>query len=493
MKRRNWASRIFSFTPLVGGAASVYLGSPDPNTTLIGTNHNILEMAAHFDQVQLILGNMSTTTDQIIDGAVAIAPNSITDHVQDAAFSTAQAFTFSGAAGVTVPFRVGVQYPTVVLSDVMNLASVDRVDIVGARPLLGFRILQSLPSGNVNNVSYFLKIGSDWGTDSQIGWHKSVSGNVLTSALGVTPVSSGNAATMVALGVRYLARNKTMTIMWIGDSLTACAATTYVNKKYGGYPINSAIANSTLTHPIETVNCGMSSQSAAQYQQASTYLMPILYPTNVVEEFWSPNSISSPIVGSQITDIKAQQATVFTNASTIGAACAMWLTVPECTNSTANVSLYSTSDDLLRLSTCATQAALGYPALDFDTGVHSPGIAPEVFQMIVNGDAQNFTGDGLHPNQAADDTVLTPAATSFVASLNTTFRLDTHLDFQIRIPGGSYLNGLTGSYQVRVPGGIMINERVVSSGGTDAFGKAAFGTSRFSSLPFGMSPFGNRM
>ncbi len=456
MGRRNWLSRIWTFTPLTGNASSVYLGSPDPSTTLCGTNHNILELEGDYDQVQLIFGSFSSTDDLIIAGACAIAPSSLSDKVQDAAFATAQAFTFNGAAGVTIPKISGQAYPNVVLTDPMNITSVARSD-GGTKPLLGFRIKISLPSGNTNKITYFSKVGADWGTDGQVGWHASASGDSLNSAFPRTPASSGFGATIACLGIRYLSRKRGMTIMWVGDSLTACASTSYTTKKYGGYPINSAIANSSLAHPIEFVNCGMSSQSAAQYQAAATYLMPLIYPTHVIEEFWSPNSISSPIIGSQITDIQAQQATVFANAALIGAVRCMWNGIPECTNAACTTSVYSASDDALRVSTLNAQALLGYPTLDLNTVIKT-NTSPQLIQSTSNGYATNFSDDGLHPNQAADDQQLTPAATTFVSQLNSSFQAEAHVAYQIRIPGGSFMNGLTGIYNIRIPGGIFFND-----------------------------------
>lgn len=465
MARRNWVSRIYSFTPLTGNANSVYLGSPDPSTTLVGTNHNIIEMEGHFDQVQLILGNMSTVDDQVILGANAIAPNSIVDHVQDAAFATAQSFTFSGSSGVTVPKRSGVAYPTVVFSDPMNISSVDRVDVVGARPLLGFRVLTSLPSGNTTNVSYFLKVGADWGIENPIGWHKSVSGNVLSSALGVTPASSGVGCSTAVLGVRYLARNRSMTVMWIGDSLTACAAGSYTDKKYGGFPLNSAIANSSLSNPVEVINCGMSSQSATQYQQAATYLMPIVYPTHIVHEFLSPNTLSPGSIASGIATCVTEQATVFTNAATIGAVRSMWGGIPECTSAACTTSVYSAAEDLTRIAAMATQAALGYPYLNLNDVIRT-NTAPQLIQSTSNGYATDFSADGLHPNQAADDQQLTPAATTFVASLLSSYLASFPTEYQVRIPGGGFANLLSGYRAIRVPGGAFLSEREAGGAAT---------------------------
>lgn len=464
MARRNWLSRIYTFVPSTGSANSIYLGSPDPSSTLMGTNHNIMEMESHFDQVQLILGCMSSTHDLDIQEIIAIAPDSLTDHAQNAAFAaTTYNFKVAGATAFVIPKRVGVSYPNVVLTDPLNIQSVSRTDIVGARPLLGFRILQNFPNGNTQNITYITKTGNDWATDPQIGWHLSRSGDYLRGVLPASPISSGISANMAVLGIRYLSRTRGMTVMWVGDSLTACAATAYTTKKGGGFPINSAIANSSLANPVEFINCGMSSQSATQYQQAATYLMPKVYPTHIVEEFWSPNSTTPGVsLPSGITTIKNEQATIFANALLIGAVRAMWNGLPECTNSTADTSVYGASDDLLRLSTLADQAALGYPTLDFDSVVKSPGKSPEVYKMIINGDAENFTADGLHPNQACDDAVLTPAASDFVAGLATTFRATLNTPFQVRIPGGGFSNGVTGNYQVRIPGGGFLNQSLPS-------------------------------
>lgn len=465
MGRRNWLSRIYSFAPSTGNANSIFLGSPDVSSTLQGTNHSIFEVEGHFDAIQIIFGNMSSSHDQVINDTRIIVPNSISDHVQDAAFaaSTYQ-IKVGGATTFTIPKRSIVSYPNVVVSDPLYISSVDRIDIVGAKPLLGFRMLFDMASGNTHNISYFSKVGATWGTSGQIGWHSSRSGNCLTSALTGTPVSTGVSANWHILGIRYLSRKRGMTVMWVGDSITACATTAYTNHKYGGYPLLSALANSTLNNPVECINCGMSSQSAAQYQAAGTYLMPLVYPTNLIEEFWSPNSTTpGASLPSGITSCINEQATLFSNAAAIGVSRAMWNGIPECTDATGTVSAYSVSDDTLRLNALATQAALGYPTLDFNSVVKD-GSTPQRFQMVANGNARNFTDDGLHPNQNCDDYALTPAATTFVASLASSFRNPSHVEYQVRIPGGRFLNGLTGVYNVRIPGSTMFNDAAPSGG-----------------------------
>ncbi len=453
MARRNWLSRIYTFVPATGNANSIYLGSPDPSTTLMGTNHNIMEVEGHWDGIQLILGCMSSSHDLDVQEIIAIAPNSIVDHVQDAAFAaTPYNFKVNGATAFVIPKRVTVAYPNVVLTDVLWLPSVDRVDVVGARPLIGFRILQNFPNGNTQNITYITKTGADWGTDPQIGWHLSRSGDYLRGTLPASPISSGISANMAVLGIRYLSRKRGMTVMWIGDSLTACQATSYTDKKGGGYPINSAIANSSLSNPVEFCNIGMSSQSAAQYQAAGTYIMPIVYPTHIVEEFWSPNSTTPGVsLPSGITSCINEQATLFTNARAIGVTCCMWNGIPECTSGACTTSVYSASDDLLRIGALTTQGLLGYPVLNFNDAVRT-NTAPQLIQSTSNGFASDFSADGLHPNQACDDQQLTPLATTFVAALAASFRSPAHIAYQVRMPGGVFLNGLTGAYQVRIPG-----------------------------------------
>lgn len=465
MGRRNWLSRIYTFVPATGNANSIYLGSPDPSSTNRGTNHNIWEMEAHYDQVQIIFGNMSSTDDIHVLDTRVINPNSLVDTKQDTAFgaSTLQV-KVAGATAFTIPKRVGVSYPNVVISDPIKIQSVDRVDVVGGRPLFGLRVLLELYNGNNQNITYITKTGGDWATDPQIGWHSSRSGDYLTGAWPVSPVSSGISANMAVLGIRYLSRKRGMTVMWVGDSLTACQATSYTDKKGGGYPVNSCVANSSLTNPVEWVNCGMSSQSATQYQQAGSYLMPLIYPTNLIEEFWSPNSTTPGVsLPSGITTCINEQATLFSNAAAIGVSCAMWNGIPECTSGACTTSVYSTSDDVLRTNALATQANLGYPTLNFNDVIRT-NTAPQLIQSTSNGYASDFSSDGLHPNQAADDQQLTPAATTFVAGLATTFRNPTHVEYQVRLPGGNFLNGLTGVYNVRIPGGMMFSDRAPGGG-----------------------------
>lgn len=457
MARRNWATRIWTNAPLTGNANSVFLGSPDPSTTLCGTNHTVIEMNGHFDKVQLIFGAFSIVDDVVIAGCNAIVPNTLVgDKKYDADFATAASFTFSGLAGVTIPKRSGTVYPNIVLTDPLDISSVDRVDVVGAKPLLAFRIKLSLPSGNTNQINYLSFLGTKWDTDGSLRYCASSSGDWLTGAFPRSPASNSFGCTINCLGIRYLARKRAATIIWVGDSITACAATTYTTHKYGGFPLLSANNNTTLDTPVEHINSGMSTYSATNYQTVGSYVMPLVYPTHLVEQFLSPNTLSPGSIASGITTCINEQSTIFTNANAIGVVRAMWGGIPECTSSACTSSVYSASEDALRVSAMETQAALGYPNLNLNDVIKT-NTTPQLIQSTSNGYPTNYTGDGLHPNQAADDEQLTPTATTFIASLLSSYLASFPTEFEVRIPGGTFFNGLSGSYQVRIPGGEFID------------------------------------
>lgn len=463
MARRNWATRIFTNAPLTGNANSVYLGTPNPSTTLCGTGHTVMEMNGHFDKVQLIFGAFSGTDDIVIDGCNAIAPNTLVgDKKYDSDFATARNFTFNGSLGVTVPKRSGTAYPNIVLTDPLDISSVDRVDVVGGKPLLAFRIKLGFATGNTYQVNYLSFLGDKWDTDGALRYCASSSGDWLNGSFPRSPASKGFGSTISCLGVRYLARNRTATFMWVGDSITSCAAGSYDTHKYGGFPLLSAVNNSTLNTPVEHINCGMSTYPASNYQIVGSYVMSLLYPTHVVGQFYSPNSTTpGASLPSGITSCINEQATLFANAENIGAVRAMWNGLPENDDAAGTASVYSASDDLLRLNALSTQAALGYPTLDFNSLVKT-NTAPQKIQTTENGGPGDFTDDGLHPNQEADDEVLTPAATTFVSSLLASYLASFPTEYQVRIPGGSFLNGLTGTYAIRIPGSSYFSSGVRS-------------------------------
>lgn len=406
----NYGARVFN-TGTVGanGPTPTFLSGTFLNDgSDIGTEAIALELG-EFTEVALIYGNVSPFP-MIITGALAFSPADFADKVQDSAWATAPAFTFSGGAStVTIPPGNG-SHPRLFCTDFLPLASVARTDIPGATPLLYARTRFALPQGSSHQISSWDSTGADWGTGRFQLYTAAMYGDKLTAAATRTPVTVNR---RVILGVRYRSPYRVMTVMCSGTSLTNNNNSS-LSRQPGGWVSAVQQAVSTPTKPVEMLGWGMSGQTSTQYRGSfETNHRVVPFTHALIEGFDTNGSAATFTQSAQDTNMRNVIAIAQQCEQVYGAKVGMWGGLPRGTGA-STTPYYTTQGDLNRLAFLAKlKAQFKNDYCDISPAVVVPGTAPQLFKSVANGYPLDLSNDWLHPNQNGVD-AMTPLFAAFV-------------------------------------------------------------------------------
>lgn len=392
----NWGTRLFTIgSTFANNPSSMFLGGTFLNDgNDVGTEHVALELG-EFTQVQLIYQNASLYSPLVITGAKAFSPDDFTDKIADSAWAAAPSFTFNGAQGVTIP--PGSQ-SNIAFTDPLPLNNKTRVDVVGALGLLYTRTRFAFPNGTANQITSWDSTGTDWNLGERRMYTVGVYGDRLSSALGAG-ASSVNRRALV--GVRYLSPTKVMTVLVSGTSLTN-NNTNGLARQPGGWVHAAAVAASAAGKPVETINCGMSTQTSTQYRSIFERIVQLLPFTHCLIEGFSVNDVANLVdQGQQDIMIRNVMRIAELAQSLHGAKVGIWSGYPRSVVGNLAASFYALDADNRRKAYLGKLAALGYDYLNL-ADVLGDSASPQRYQAVVNGYPANLTdsGDAIHPNQA---------------------------------------------------------------------------------------------
>lgn len=415
------AITYFNNTLSFSGSAGIYTGvtgiSPVP-----GTAHLCMEVPGPWIAFQVILANEFTANNTWLAGSAIAVANPSTDKTQNAAFAASSTpITFNGGAGLTVParnFSVSGNGPTLAFSDICYLPSVARTDVVGALPCLAIRMVQTLTLGTSEQVTYWIRQGSNW-SDGSIPFVATVNenGDKRTSSMTGT-ASLGNASQTFCpiVGIRFFTALRSMTVMFDGDSIVSSTLSTLNSRPYG-WPGLASHAASTLAHPVFSANIGISGQTSTVYTQFTKYALSLMNPSHLIHHAYSPNDIANVISQSMLDGLTANTTLAKSYADAIAAKFAVTNCTPRDTaNNVGNASFFdATNSNIAENYKQVTIPGFGYPFIDTSVEVQD-GSVPNRYQLAANGWPADLSDDGLHPNQAGQP-LLVPNVQAGIAAL----------------------------------------------------------------------------
>ena len=193
----------------------------------------------------------------------------------------------TSAASVTMPPRFSATEASYTLSDWVNLSTVARTDVTNGAPIVVIRLYcANAAAANMglipcNSVYDALDKRFFWWT------YQAVDG-VTTPASFTRNVNDLYA---MASGVQYRARNKVMSVLAVGDSITygtVLGAPFGFTAVYGTTGAGSA-ASVPQTDPVEFSNLGISGQTTAQYVLRVEQALKTFTPHVLIYAPYSPN------------------------------------------------------------------------------------------------------------------------------------------------------------------------------------------------------------
>lgn len=400
------------------------------------TAHILREMAGHFDEVSIGFGNTSSTYDIHLAGLAACVTDTLADTTLDAVFADttlAPAITFDGGntKGIVPKRDVNVtgNGPSIKWSDYVPLKSVDRSDIIGARPLLAVRALFDFdPSRTITGAgaaqsggaSYWQRGGAEWtaGGAAPVFFSAKPWGNFLRTPMTGShsvpnrPTNDAQIGSQVPIfGIRLKTRNKAITIMFAGDSIVSCDFASNSDRSYGW--ANYAVGQvSTLDRPVEYCNMAIASQTSSTYTKFAKYAAELIRPTAIAFWGFTPNdaTIANNTVAlqDQLNLLTANKEIMRKCAKDLNADFMLINGVPRGVSATA-----SYWDATRGLMTEKFKNALlndGVLSIDTNTAVSNKTSIPYLWQNTALGDAADFNQvDFIHPNQAGRTAMRAPA------------------------------------------------------------------------------------
>lgn len=269
------------------------------------------EVESDFSEMAFILANASPTETITYDSVTMATIATIADRDSNAPFASPLVATFDGGAAtskVVTPATVLMQgseyFPNLVRTDFMPIASQNRTDIVGGRPLICGRVSLTIASGTskVTAAAYAgtgNNINSTTGTDT-LGrrWMSKYNGATTSRTTGtLTGLANMRQADFNPIvGIAFKTKTgNVMTMAALGDSITYGTGSTTVGFNFSIKSVhgvnNSFVANNTLKSPkpLCLVNLGWPTTQPAAWLNAYNLIRNIVNPTLLLVPNATPN------------------------------------------------------------------------------------------------------------------------------------------------------------------------------------------------------------
>lgn len=397
-----------------------------------GTAPNIVfstmcDLETDFDQIALVFGNNSTTNTVSIGPVTLAVGGNASDTTNNTGFSSGVSLTFGGAITTTIGIATQSNgasgfLPTLLVSDFVSISSVDRTDIVGARPLLYTRV-NFTPASATTQITTQKFVGSDFGSGSGAGiygrWNLAVFAG--TAAPVTTGTWPGSAAITQwyspPLGILYKSRyGRVLSYVAFGDSITAGAGTntgmSWAEKASQYFMVNSSGGSLTAKapYPVESSKMAVSGTHNTDFDISyNTLVAAGILPNVVVYSSYTPNSLGN------ITAWQQGTANTLAKCDNNFQYPIVWTGLPTgpsfVTNSLANDQIRLKYNNQL-LQADAHVVDMSTALTDF-VNLQSTG----AYQMIASYTAGAATSPGLHPNNLGDTQMATTFSTQALVPL----------------------------------------------------------------------------
>ncbi len=390
-------TKIFGLGELNTTAASAY-GWASAGDVI--TFASMFDVETHFDEVALIYGNASNLTTLTINKATLAVGANAADPVNNAAFAAPTSITFGGATSVVIPVATFAMagnaryFPKLVVSDWMPLSSVDRTDVVSARPLLYVRT-EVTPAAGTDIIGTFVSTGTDYnaGTTNPGVLGRYILGHFRKTATTGVSVGTWGGSTpteafyILPIGYMYRARSgRVMTVLGLGDSITrgyglSAKGSCFTQKAVQNINIANSSASTTAISPkpVDYIKCGIDTSYSTTWVYCLQQMIAAnIIPTVAVITNGTPNEgmttsgRRSAVRMSALLDEQRIYPMV-------------WGSIP---------GAYSAPDDVKRLGYNTEAASMDVAYLDFNSVV-SDLATPQNLQV-------SLRLDTLHPNDAGD-------------------------------------------------------------------------------------------
>jgi len=371
--------------------------APAFNTT---TWHQTIGLDAHFDAIQLVIQNVETVGYTLTASSVAATANRTNNVVPTGAWVPV---TFGGSASATIPARIAAGVPSITLSDVINIGSIEPTDDVF--PYLMIRTYTALggysvTGGNASSAAIPQYQGRYFAS------YKDATGDYCsTNQTGFTKGSAQNLTHIT--GFILYCRGRVACVMGVGDSITQGVGNAAEPQNSFGAKAYGAI--SAKETPVVWSNFGFSSQTVDTYFQRLTVLIAAgIKPHALVYAPFSPNNgIPSAVT---LAAYRAYLARFYALCDENNIFPIVWTGCPN------TAAAWDTTADNIRKTFNAEllqQRNFGRCVIDF-ARVLGDGATPERFLA-------SMTDDGTHPNGAGHEACAALLRPTFLSIRNAVF------------------------------------------------------------------------
>lgn len=343
------------------------------------TWHQTMGCDAHFDAIQLIIQHDQASGYTLGGASVGVSAN-ITNNVTPTGGWTN--VTFSGSATTAIPARIAPGVPSITLSDVINISSLDPTD--GDWPYLMIRTYCETGGYSVSGTSAVMtQIAQMRGR--YFAAYRDGTGNYATTAQ--ESFTKGSVQSLIHVtGVVFYCRGRVVSVVGVGDSITQGTGVT--GQSQNGFGPRAYGDVSVLPAPVVWSNFGCASQPVETYfQRFETLVSAGLRPHVVIFSPFSPNG-GAP-TQTRINIIRSRLARFFALCDDNGIVPIIWTGAPN------TAAAWDATSDNFRKALNAELLALrsqGRIVLDFAAAL-GDGATPERY-------AVGMSDDGTHPSAA---------------------------------------------------------------------------------------------
>jgi lysophospholipase L1-like esterase len=197
--------------------------------------------------------------------------------------------TFAGSATGTLPQATSTYRFGVLTTDWMDISSVDRTDVSGARPALLMRMygdIKFTSSGNITTDAG--GVVTAWRNNSSLPWYR-VHDMASYTGDGIADLTQNGGSisnSIIHFAVEFDYSAPGLSVLAVGDSLTEG---TVESGKYAPWQYVACTLASSQTFPIAFQNCGHGGQTSATFDPPGLDMITLLKPTHVFHQAYSSN------------------------------------------------------------------------------------------------------------------------------------------------------------------------------------------------------------
>lgn len=395
-----------------------------------GTMHMAVELEGHFEAVRVIFANVSSTFDRFITKVAVAVADSFVDTKMDASFASlalAPAVKINGQDSGVIPKTTGLYgpaSPNLLMTDWVDIASIERSDVVGGKPILLVRAVDDgrkdvtiTGPGRGDHMTYWIRSGSDYADGSARKIYTSrVWGDQLRTALtgtNSTPSQGSSLEFCTIFGIQYRCKNKVITLLIDGDS-TITSDYSNQTDRGNGWVEKGVRRVSTLKQPIEVCNVSQPAQTSVNYTKYAKYVAELVRPSHIMHLGFTINTATqaSGSPASFITQLNSMTADtdiMRAVASNIGAKFIINNGMPRNAGDSTTTSYWNAELGLLVEK--FKRSLINGAELSFDahTNVTDKTNVPYIWTVGL----MSIDTTGSHPNLSGRDTLRTTADTGF--------------------------------------------------------------------------------